>query len=280
MFATTLIVFRESLEAALFIGIVAAATQGLAGRVRWLSAGVGAGVLGALALAALAGQVSGWLDGLGQDVVNIGVLSLALTMLLWHCVWVTTHTREMVSGARHLGHSVQEGERPPWALLMVVALAVLREGAETVLFVGGALAGGGPVAPATILLAGALGLVGGALVGGLLYVGLARIPARHVFSVTNVLIALLAGSLASQLARALAQAGFIEVWSNPLWDSSHLLAQDSPLGTLLHALVGYDAQPSAAQLAFYLAALGLIYAGTRMLGPKSELKAAGLAQRA
>ena len=76
----------------------------------------------------------------------------------------------------------------------------------------------------------------GALVGLLIYAGLTRIPTRHVFSVTNLFIALLAGSLASQLARALAQAGFIEAGSSPLWDSSALLSQDSALGTLLHAL--------------------------------------------
>jgi len=80
MFATALIVFRESLEAALFIGIVAAATRGLAGRSRWLAAGVGAGALGAIVLAMLAQHLSAWLDGVGQDVVNIGVLSLAAVL--------------------------------------------------------------------------------------------------------------------------------------------------------------------------------------------------------
>ncbi|MDL2338540.1 MAG: FTR1 family protein [Pseudomonadota bacterium] len=269
MFTTALIVFRESLEAALFIGIVAAATRGLAGRSRWLSAGVGAGALGAVILALLARHLSGWLDGLGQDVVNIGVLSLALAMLLWHCVWVSTHTREMVSDARHLGRSVQDGHKTPWALLVVVALAVLREGAETVLFVGGSLTGNAAAEPAPVLAAGALGLFAGAVVGIGIYAGLSRIPARRVFSVTNVLIALLAGSLASQLARALAQAGFIESWSSPLWDSTDLLSPDSALGTFLHALVGYDAQPSAAQLACYLATLTFIYVGTRLLRPNA-----------
>ncbi len=271
MFATALIVFRESLEAALFIGIVAAATQGLVGRSRWLGAGVAAGAFGAIVLAALAGQMSGWLDGLGQDIVNIGVLSVALAMLLWHCIWVATHTREMVADARMLGQSVQGGQRRPWALVVAVALAVLREGAETVLFVSGALTGGGPVSPGAVALAGLGGLAGGVLLGAVLYAGLARIPTRHVFSVTNVLIALLAGSLASQLARALAQAGFIEAWTQPLWDSSHLLAPDSALGTLLHAFVGYDAQPSGAQLMAYLGVLLLIVAGTRLLkhGPRT-----------
>ena len=86
--------------------------------------------------------------------------------------------------------------------------------------------------------------------------------------VVVVLIALLAGSLASQLARALAQAGFIDRWTQPLWDSAHLLSPESALGTLLHGLIGYDARPSAAQLAAYLAVLLFIYAGTRLLGNK------------
>jgi len=100
VFTAALIVFRESLEAALFVGIVAAATRQLAGRGGWLSSGVGLGVLGALVLALLAERITAWADGIGQDLVNIGVLSLALLMLLWHCVWVSTHGREMAASAR------------------------------------------------------------------------------------------------------------------------------------------------------------------------------------
>ncbi len=264
MFAIALIVFRESLEAALLLGIVAAATQNLAGRWRWLGAGVVIGSLGALTLALLAGRISAWLDGVGQDVVNIGVLAAALAMLLWHCIWVSGHARESAVQARQLSQSASTGKGRPWSLLVAVALVVLREGAEAVLFVSGAMVdpvGGGAGA---VLLAGALGLGAGLLVGALLYAGLARIPMRHVFSATNGLIALLAGSLASQLARALAQAGLFELGSAPLWDSSALLPQHSVMGTLLHALAGYDAQPSTAQLAFYVAALALIAAGTRL----------------
>lgn len=267
MFATILIVFRESLEAALLVGVVAAATRGLAGRGRWLGAGVVTGFLGAVVLALLAGQLSGWLDGLGQDVVNIGVLSLALAMLLWHCVWVSAHTKEMVSDAKRLGRSVQEGQRTPWALLAVVSLAVLREGAETVLFVSGSLTGA-DTQPGAVLLAGAAGIGLGALVGAIIYAGLTRIPTRHVFSVTNVFIALLAASLGSQLVKALSQAGLLESWTTPVWNSSHLLAQDSAFGTFLHALVGYDARPSAAQLFAYLAVLSFIYVGTRLMSPR------------
>ncbi len=265
MFAASLIVFRESLEAALFVGIIAAATKQLPLRGRWLAGGVATGVVGALLLALTAEQVSTWADGIGQDLVNIGILSVALTMLVWHCVWVSTHGREMASEARQLGASVQGGQRKPWALFVAVALAVLREGAETVLFVAGSITGGGPVGAGSVLLACALGLVAGAVVGVALYAGLSRIPTQKLFAATNVLIALLAASIASQLARALTQAGLLEHGTAPLWDSSAVLASDSALGALLHALVGYDARPSAVQLGFYVAVLAGIYFGTRLV---------------
>ena len=267
MFATALIVFRETLEAALFIGIVAAAARGLPGLGRLLAAGVGAGVIGAVALALLAERISGWFDGLGQDVVTIAVLSLALLLLLWHCIWVSTHAREMVVEARKLGEGVRGGARRLWALPGVVALAVLREGAETVLFVGGSVTGNGGAQTAGILVAGLAGLGAGAAVGVALYVGLRRIPVRHIFSVTNVLVALLAGSIASQLVRTVAQAGWLESGGSTLWDSSSLIAPDSLPGAVLHGLIGYDARPSVAQAVAYVAVLALIFVGTRLLAP-------------
>lgn len=276
MFSATLIVFRESLEAALFVGIVAAATRGLAGRARWLSSGVGLGVLGAALLALMAERIGAAFDGIGQDVLNIGVLAVALAMLLWHCLWVSTHSHEMVRDARQLGSEVQAGSRRPWALIVAVALAVLREGAETVLFVAGSASADGGLEAPGVLASSSLGLVLGAGLGWLVYAGLSRIPVKHLFTATNALIAILAASIASQLMRALAQAGLLESWSSPLWDSSHWLAPDSPVGTLAHALLGYDARPSAAQLASYLAVLALIYFGTRWLQKPVAPRAAAL----
>lgn len=264
MFSATLIVFRETLEAALFVGIIAAATKQLAGRTRWLGAGVAIGVLGAISLALMAERVGTLFDGVGQDLLNVGILSVALAMLVWHCVWVSTHGREMAAGARHLGMSVGQGQRKPWALLVAVALAVLREGAETVLFVAGSMTPEDTIGSASVLLSCALGLAAGALLGVLMYFGLSRIPTQRLFRATNVLIALLAASIASQLAKALIQAGVVERWSVPLWDSSAFLAPDSAIGAVLHALVGYEARPAGAQLAFYVAVLAVIYIGTRL----------------
>ena len=274
MFAAALIVFRETLEAALFVGIIAAATRQMSQRGRWLAGGVSVGALGAVLLALAAERVSAWADGVGQDLVNVAILSVALVMLVWHCVWVSTHGREMAAEARNLATSVQQGQRQPWALFVAVSLAVLREGAETVLFVAGSVTGAGGLGTASTLLAVALGLTAGAALGALMYLGLSRIPAQRLFTATNVLIALLAASIASQLAKSLAQAGLVERWSMPLWDSSALLAPDSALGALLHALLGYDAQPSGAQLVFYLGVLAFIVVGTRLITGAQRAQAA------
>jgi high-affinity iron transporter len=269
MFGTAIIVFRESLEAALFVGIVAAATRGVPGRARWLAAGVTAGLLGALALAGGAEQIGAMADGIGQDLVNVAILSVAVTMLAWHCIWMSSHGKEMAMQARRLGSSVRAGGRKPWALMTAVALAVLREGAETVLFVSG-LATGSPDHWAGMAVGAAGGLAAGVALGAVIYFGLSRVRAEHLFKVTNALIMLLAGAIASQLARALAQAGLVQAWSFPVWDSSRVLPTDSAVGVLLHALAGYDAQPSGLQLAFYVGTVLAIALASRYVRQQQQ----------
>ena len=262
MLAIALIVFRETLEAALFVGIIAAATRGLAARWRWLGGGVMAGALGALALALMAERIAALADGLGQDLVNATILGLALAMLVWHCIWGQHHGREAARHARHVVGAVHDGSRTPAVLALACALAVLREGAEMVLFVIG-VGGADGHALQSPLLGLALGLASGSAIGVLIYLGLSRVPAKRVFAVTNALIVVLAASIASQLARALTQAGVVQSWTTPLWDSSSWIAPESPLGTLLHALAGYDAQPTGLQLLFYAGTLVLILLASR-----------------
>lgn len=259
MFGIAVIVFRETLEAALFVGIIAAATRGLLGRGRYLTGGVLVGVAGALALAAGAESISALADGIGQDLTNAAILSLALAMLIWHCVWVSNQGAQTIAEARALGSSFEQGQRKPWALLVVIALSVLREGAEVILFVAGIAKGSSQTSTLAGVIAGVL--CGGA-VGLLLYIGLSRVPVRRLFAVTNALVQLLAASIASQLANALAQAGLFNQWGQALWDTSNWLSMDSPLGTVAHAIAGYEAQPTGLQVAFYALALLAMVSGT------------------
>lgn len=273
MFATAVVVFREALEAALIIGIVAAATRSVPGRARWIAAGIAAGLAGAGLVALGTGRISELAGGAGQELFNASVLGLAVLMLAWHNLWMTSHGAELASEARSVGHAIRDGRRECSVLFVVVGLAVLREGAETVLFLYGIAAGEGG-ASASMLAGGFLGIGAGVTVGALLYAGLLRIPLKWFFTATGVLVLFLAAGMASQAARFLIQADVLPSLASPLWDTSALVPQDSLAGTLLHSLVGYDARPDGMQIVFYATALVLIAAGMLRVGRSSGRRAA------
>jgi high-affinity iron transporter len=162
-----------------------------------------------------------------------------------------------------------------------VALAVLREGAETVLFLYGVATSSENGLRDTVA-GGATGVAAGALVGGLLYAGMLRIPLKWFFTAAGALVLLLAASMASQVARLLIQADLLPSLAAPLWDTSEVLSGDSALGTLLHGLIGYDPQPSGMQMVFYGVTLIAIASGMWLVGrqaakqqPKPALAATG-----
>lgn len=260
MFAAAIIVFRESLEASLIISIMAAATRGIPLRGRWILAGVFAGLLGATLVASSMEAISNLASGVGQELFHAGVLTLAVGMLAWHNIWMAVHGRQMAQQIQNTARAINDGSRERSVIFLVVALAVLREGSETVLFLY-SLATGSDDGMRTTITGGSSGLAAGALVGGLLYAGMLRIPVRWFFSVTGALVLLLAASMASQVARNLIQADWLPSWGAPLWDTSAFLSQSSALGTLLHGLMGYDAQPTGMQLVFYVTVLVTIAGG-------------------
>jgi len=266
MLGVAIIVFREVLEAALIIGVVAAASRGIAGRTAALSMGVGAGAVGAVLVAVFAGSISQAARGMGQEIFNASVLGLAVLMLAWHCIWMAQHGAAMAADARQVTQDVRQGARGLSAITMVAALAVLREGAETVLFLYGMTAGGG-LSATSVAAGAALGLLSGGAIGLALYAGLLRIPVRYFFSVTGVLVLLLAAGLAGQMASYLVQADLLPSLRNPVWDTSWLLDAQSPLGAFLHVLIGYDSRPSAMQMVFYVATLALILSGEKLARP-------------
>jgi high-affinity iron transporter len=159
-----------------------------------------------------------------------------------------SHGREIALQMQNVGDAVSSGLKPLSMLALVVGLAVLREGSEVVLFLYGIAAGGSE--PLALWLGSVLGLLGGIALGGLIYFGLLRIPARHLFSVTSWMILLLAAGMASQAAGFLVQGGLLPALVEPLWDSSMLVPEHSIVGRILGALIGYDDQPSAMQFIF------------------------------
>ena len=257
MLGSLLIVFREVIEAGLIVGIVLAATKGVPRRALWVAYGVIGGVLGACLVAGFAGQLEMLFEGSGQELFNAAILIVAVVMLTWHNVWMAGHGRQMAREMREIGGQVATGERTLAALSIVVGVAVLREGAEVVLFLYGIASQPGTTT-ASLLAGGAMGVAAGACVSALMYYGLLAIPAHKLFRVTAGLITLLAAGMAAQAVLFLQNAGYLQVMMGTVWDTSWLLPEGSLLGKLLHTLIGYSDQPNGLQLVAYsLTILGI-----------------------
>jgi high-affinity iron transporter len=268
MLAAAIIVFREVIEAGLIVGIVLAATQGVSQRARFVFGGIAAGVLGAALLAVFAGSLSNALSGMGQEVFSASILAVAVVMLAWHNIWMARHGRELAAELKAAGQAVVSGSKTLMALGAVVAIAVLREGAEVVLFLYGIVVANG-TSGWGLFAGGILGLAAGSALTALTYFGLVRIPPRYLFGVTTLLLTLLAAGMAAQCVAFLERAGLITFLTATLWDTSAILPVNSILGRVLHTLAGYDDQPSILQAIVYLAALTSILILTRVFAPAS-----------
>lgn len=269
MLGTAVIVFREVLEAALIITLMLAATRGMPGRRRWIALGLLAGISGALLLAGFAERINLAMAGTGQEILNAGILMMAVVMLAWHLIWMRRHAAQLTQQIRRVGASVMAGEQAATALALIVGLAVLREGSELVLFLYGIAASGSDTGS---LLAGSLfGLTAGILLGAVLYFGLLRIPVQALFRVTGWLILLLAAGLAAQSIGYLVQANLLPALGYEIWDSSKLLSQKSLLGQFLHITLGYLDQPMGIQLLAYVLTLATILALSRVINAKPTL---------
>jgi len=264
MTGALIIVLREVIEAGLIVGIVLAATRTLPSRGLYVAGGIVAGLLGAALVAAFAGALSNALAGAGQEVFNAAILGIAVVMLGWHNIWMARHGRRIGEDMRRLGRDVLSGSRSLMALAIVVAVAVLREGSEVVLFLYGVVISSGETG-LSLLLGGLLGLVLGAGIGGLTYKGLAVIPPRHLFKVTGILIGFMAAGMAAQCVAFLEQAGIATGLGDAVWNTSSLLADNTIAGRVLHTLLGYTGKPTELQLVVYLATLGTIFGVMKLL---------------
>src|ERR1700733_7479056 len=168
-----------------------------------------------------------------------------------------------MSGWRAMGASSQS----IFALGVVCAVAVMREGSEVALFMYGLVAAGGSTA--TELVVGSLlGLAAGIAVTALTYLGLGALPQRGRLAVKTALFCLLAAGLAAQAVLFLQQAGVLTMLSQTAWDTSAILSDTSLFGRVLHTLIGYSDQPSVLQVVAYCVTLAVIYVLTKTVGSR------------
>lgn len=264
------IVWRESVEALLVVGILytwlRASPEGRRG-MPWLWGGVVAGLLLAFALAVVFMGVSTWLSDTGQEWFQAIMALVACALVVQMVLWMKKNGRklksELVSGA-----SSNVERNSWWGLLILVMIAVAREGSETVVFLWGTVLAGAQQSQAWLLAAaGVGGFVLALLTFYILQLGGKIITWRRFFQITEVLLLLLAGSLLVNGIDHLISLEAIPTLVDPVWDITGVLDDSSGIGKVLADFAGYRAMPSLTHViifALYWLGIVLLYQRLRL----------------
>lgn len=273
MLGTAVIVFREVLEIAIILSVILAATRGIAGRALWIYIGIGLGLLGSGAVAYFIDEISEMADGMGQEMFNAIVMLVAAAVIGWTVIWMRTHAKHISTKLKNVGKKVAEGDAHLFSVSVVIALAILREGSEIVLFSNGILLSG-KTSVFHFSMGALAGFAAGATVGTLIYLGLIKLATKHIFKVTSWLLIFLAAGMTSIAAGYLVSAGVFEEMITPVWDVSSFLSDESYLGQFLGILIGYTASPMGIQLVFYGVTLAVLASSVILIERKQNSQVA------
>lgn len=266
MIAVILIVFREALEAGLIISVILAACKGY--KISHLViAGITSGVIFSGLLALFTNSIENALSGTGQEVFNSALLLTATLMLSWQIVWMSTKGKEMTDASRNEVRNILSEGNKNYAIAVVVAIAVMREGSEVVLFMYSIIISTGTSVTA-MFTGGIIGVVAGIVFTFLLYRGLILIPLKFIFLLSNIVLTFIAAGLASQGIGILSSIDIIPAIKDTVWDSSWLLSDNSWQGGLARAIFGYTSTPSGVQIITWILVAALILSISSLLKRK------------
>lgn len=245
------IVWRESVEAMLVIGILYAwlkrSDRGGAGlRALWI--GVGTGIALAVALGWIMLAVQNELVGEALEWFQMGMLFIAAALIVQMVLWMQKHGRQMKQGLER--GLAQAAERTgSFGIAAITALAIAREGAETVIFLYG-MQLEQQSGTSVVLAAGAGILVAGLTAWGVNR-GLGFLNYQRFFRVSGFLLLLFAVALLAAGIERMIGLGWLPPVIDPLWDTSMLIDDNSSSGAMVSAFTGYRARPSLMLVAIY-----------------------------
>ncbi|MFX1672755.1 FTR1 family protein [Paraburkholderia sp. A2WS-5] len=248
------IVWRESVEALLVVGILYAwlrngdddARRGLP----YLWAGVGLGVLAAVALGAALVGFTEVLSGDAQDYFQTGMVLVACVLIVQMVLWMKQHGRTL---KREMEQSLEQTTRDAnwWGITVLVALAIAREGSETVIFLYGLGFGQSGHVDAGQYMAVLLGLGLALLTFYLLQLGGKVFSWRHFFRVTEIMLLFLGAGLFQTGVDKLIDKEVLPTIVDQVWNSSAILDDSGTFGSLVATLTGYRAHPALMNLIAY-----------------------------
>ncbi len=246
-----MIALREGIEAALIVGIILGYLKkvGADRPMKPVYAGIGLGVLASVGVAVLFLVLAVEFQGKYEQLFEGTAMFLAAALLTTMILWMRNNSKAFSEDIKHKVDSALT-DRQSYGLAFLAFVSILREGIETVLFIGSA----------SFSSSGLQTLVGSALGLGLaLLLGLAimrysvRLDLKTFFNVTGFFLILFAAGLVARGIGEFGEAGVVAPIVQSVWNTNGIINDQSGAGKILTALVGYVGSPSLSQVIGYVA---------------------------
>lgn len=264
MISSFIITFRETLEAALIVGIVLSylvkTKRERYNNIVYIAvvSAVVASIIGAFLFNSLAGGFTGRAEEIFEGVAMLFAAFLLTFMILW----MMKQRHIVIDLHRKVDTEIQEQHK--FGLFLLVFISVLREGIETVIFLGAASF----VAARENSIGGALlGIIAAIILGYFLFVAGKKLNLKKFFNVTSIILILFASGLVAHGIHEFQEAKILPTYVEHVWDinpptnpdgSYPALHEKGSVGIILKGLLGYNGDPSLIEVLSYIAYIILI----------------------
>ncbi len=264
MISEFIITFRETLEAALIVGIILSYLVRTK-RTKYnniVYIGIVSAIIASIIGAFLFNTLAGGFTGTAEQIFEGVAMLVAAILITFMILWMLKQKHIVVDLHKKVDKEVNKKHQ--LGLFLVVFFSVLREGIETIIFLGAASF----VSTANNSALGALlGIIAAIILGYLIFVAGKKVNIKKFFNVTSVILILFAAGLVAHGIHEFQEAKVIPTYIEHVWDinpavnadgSYPALHEKGTVGSILKGLFGYNGDPSLLEVISYIFYIVLI----------------------
>ncbi|MCF6172281.1 MAG: FTR1 family protein [Campylobacteraceae bacterium] len=251
-----IVTFRESLEAALVVGIIFSYLKkiGKTELKKFVFIGIFLGILGSIFGAVMFSLLVGGFTGKSEMIFEGVTMIMGAVLIVYLILWMANQkdTSRVIKQQVEVALESSRG----LGLMFLVFISILREGVETTLFLNAIVSNQNSVS----LLYASIGIIGGLGVGYSVYFGLKGMNLRYLFNISSMLLILFATGLFARGIHEFQEAGFIPTFVEHIWDVNYFVDENGFVGEFLKSLFGYNGNPSLVEVFVYISSLAIMIA--------------------
>ena len=247
MIVSLIITLRETLEMVLIIGIIFRYLRksNQLEYKKYVYWGIIAGLVMSISGALLINNLSILFEGRTEQIFEGVIMLLGAFFLTTMILWMLNQKNIAEELEEKLQNQTNKTHK--FGVFSVVFVSILREGIETVLFLGAARFS----EENNSLLGAIIGVIAALILGYIIYQGTSKINLKLFFTFTSYFLIIVAAGLLSYGIHEFQEAGVIPIVIEHIYDINFILDEKGTFGSFMKGLFGYNGNPSLIETITY-----------------------------